>query len=139
MDTIKYVRQIDDKAYVFIGDTWYLLTGMVKSIETRDGYWVIDVEDIVSGTDNLRTHWLVYNGYTMDAGVICHRDVKDIARNVTTQSRFDASDIIRRSTWAEDNSIAIKIELIYVNTMHEEWLKDTGGKCNVYCTNGEYN
>lgn len=139
MDTIKYVRQIDDKAYVFIGDTWYLLTGMVKNIETRDGYWVIDVDDIVSGTYNLRTHWLVYNGYTMDAGVICHRDVKDIARNVTTQTRFDASDIIRRSRWAEDNSIAIKIELIYVNTMHEEWLKETGGKFNTYNTNGDYN
>lgn len=128
MDTIKYVRQVDDKAYVFIRDTWYLLTGMVNKIETRDGYWVIDVEDIVSGTDNLRTHWLVYNGYAMDGGVICHRDVKDIARNVTTQSRFDASDIIRRSTWAEEQSLDIHAGIAFVNLTHEEWLKDTGGK-----------
>lgn len=128
MDTIKYIRQVDDKAYVFIRDTWYLLTGMVKDIETRDGYWVIDVEDIVSGTDNLRTHWLVYNGYAMDAGVICHRDVKDVARNVTTQSRFDASDIIRRSTWAEEQSLDIHAGIAFVNLTHEEWLKDTGGK-----------
>lgn len=128
MDTIKYVRQVDDKAYVFIRDTWYLLTGMVKKIETRDGYWVIDVEDIVSGTDNLRTHWMVYNGYTMDAGVVCHRQVTDVALNMTTQSRFDTSDIIRRSTWAEEQSLDIHAGIAFVNLTHKEWLKDTGGK-----------
>ena len=128
MDTIKYVRQVDDKAYVFIRDTWYLLTGMVNKIETRDGYWVIDVEDIVSGADNLKTRWAVYDGYAMDAGVVCHRQVTDAALNMTTQSRFDASDIIRRSTWAEEQSLDIHAGIAFVNLTHEEWLKDTGGK-----------
>lgn len=127
MDVIKYIRQVDDKAYVFIGDTWYLLTGMVKNIEEDGTDWYIDVEDIVSGTDNLKTHWTVYNCYSAE-GAICHRDVKDVARNVTTQSRFDASDIIRRSTWAEDQSLDIHAGIAFVNLTHEEWLKDTGGK-----------
>lgn len=125
MDTIKYLRVIDDRAYVYIRDTWYILTGMVKNVERFGDFWIIDTEDIVSGTDNLKTKWTVYDGYTMDAGVVCHRDVTDKSLNMTTQSRFDASDIIRRSTWAEENVVSIKIELIYVNTMHEEWLKET--------------
>lgn len=128
MDTIKYLRVIDDRAYVYIGDTWYLLTGMVKDIEEDGTDWYINVEDIVSGTDNLKTHWTIYNCYSMDGGVICHRDVKDIARNVTTQSRFDASDIIRRSRWAEEQSLDIHAGIAFVNLTHEEWLKDTGGK-----------
>ena len=127
MDTIKYVRQVDDKAYVFIGDTWYLLTGMVKDIEEDGIDWYINVEDIVSGTDNLKTHWTVYNCYSAE-GAVCHRDVKDVARNVTTQSRFDASDIIGRSTWAEEQSLDIHAGIAFVNLTHEEWLKDTGGK-----------
>ena len=127
MDTIKYIRQVDDKAYVFIGDTWYLLTGMVKNIEEDGTDWYIDVEDIVSGTDNLKTHWTVYNCYSAE-GAICHRDVKDVARNVTTQSRFDASDIIGRSRWAESNSLDIHAGIAFVNLTHEEWLEDTGGK-----------
>lgn len=127
MDTIKYVRQVDDKAYVFIGDTWYLLTGMVKDIEEDGTDWYINVEDIVSGADNLKTHWTVYNGYSAEEA-ICYRDVKDVARNVTTQSRFDASDIIRRSTWAEEQSLDIHAGIAFVNMTHEEWLKDTGGK-----------
>lgn len=139
MDTIKYLRVIDDRAYVFIGDTWYILTGMVKNVEKHGDFWIIETVDIVSGTDNLKTRWTVYDGYTMDAGVVCHRQVTDISLNMTTQSRFDASDIIKRSTWAEENSVSIKIELIYVNTMHEEWLKETGGKFNTYNTNGDYN
>lgn len=136
MDTIKYLRVIDDRAYVFIKDTWYILTGMVKHVEKPDDFWTIETEDIVSGTDNLKTRWMVYEGYTMDAGVVCHRNVTDKALNMTTQSRFDASDIIRRSTWAEENSEMVKIELIYVNTIHEDWLKETGGKFDVYSTEG---
>lgn len=134
MDTIKYLRGIDDRAYVYIGDTWYLLTGMVKNVEKHGDFWIIETEDIVSGADNLKTSWTVYDGYTMDAGVVCHRQVTDAALNMTTQSRFDASDIIRRSTWAEENSVMVKIELIYVNTMHEDWLKETGGNFDVYST-----
>lgn len=137
MDTIKYLRVIDDRAYVFIKDTWYILTGMVKNVEKHGDFWTIETEDIVSGADNLKTHWTVYDGYAMDAGVVCHRQVIDVALNMTTQSRFDASDIIRRSTWAEENAISIKIELIYVNTMHEEWLKETGGKFDVYSTTSD--
>lgn len=139
MDTIKYLRVIDDRAYVFIKDTWYILTGMVKNVEKHGDFWTIETEDIVSGADNLKTHWTVYDGYAMDAGVVCHRQVTDVALNMTTQSRFDTSDIIRRSTWAEENVVSIKIELIYVNTMHEEWLKETGGKFDTYNTNGDYN
>lgn len=127
MDTIKYIRQVDDKAYVFIGDTWYLLTGMVKYIEEDGTDWYINVEDIVSGADNLKTHWTVYNGYSAEEA-ICHRDVKDVARNVTTQSRFNAGDIIGRSRWAESNSLDIHAGIAFVNMTHEEWLKDTGGK-----------
>lgn len=127
MDTIKYVRQVDDKAYVFIGDTWYLLTGMVKDIEEDGTDWYINVEDIVSGRDNLKTHWTIYNCYSAE-GAVCHRDIKDVARNVTTQSRFDASDIIGRSRWAESNSLDIHAGIAFVNMTHEEWLKDTGGK-----------
>lgn len=137
MDTIKYLRVIDDRVYVYIRDTWYILTGMVKNVERFGGFWIIDTEDIVSDTDNLKTKWTVCDGYTMDAGVVCHRDVTDKSLNMTTQSRFDASDIIRRSTWAEENAVSIKIELIYVNTMHEEWLKETGGKFDVYSTTME--
>ena len=132
MDTIKYLRVIDDRAYVYIRDTWYILTGMVKNVERFGDFWVISAEDI----NNMKTKWTVYDGYTMDAGVVCHRDVTDKSLNMTTQSRFDASDIIRRSTWAEENAVSIKIELIYVNTMHEEWLKETGGKFDVYSTEG---
>lgn len=128
MDTIKYLRVIDDRAYVYIRDTWYILTGMVRNVERFGDFWVISAEDI----NNMKTKWTVYDGYTMDAGVVCHRDVTDKSLNMTTQSRFDASDIIRRSTWAEENAVFIKIELIYVNTMHEEWLKETGGKFDVY-------
>lgn len=133
MDTIKYLRVIDDRAYVYIRDTWYILTGMVKNVERFGDFWVISAEDI----NNMKTKWTVYDGYTMDAGVVCHRDVTDKSLNMTTQSRFDASDIIRRSTWAEENAVSIKIELIYVNTMHEEWLKETGGKFDVYCTTSD--
>lgn len=133
MDTIKYLRVIDDRAYVYIRDTWYILTGMVKNVERFGDFWVISAEDI----NNMKTKWTVYDGYTMDAGVVCHRDVTDKALNMTTQSRFDASDIIRRSTWAEENAVSIKIELIYVNTMHEEWLKETGGKFDVYSTTSD--
>lgn len=139
MDTIKYLRVIDDRAYVYIRDTWYILTGMVKNVEKHGDFWTIETEDIVSGADNLKTRWTVYDGYVMDAGVVCHRQVTDVSLNMTTQSRFDASDIIRRSTWAEENAVSIKIELIYVNTMHEEWLKETGGKFDMYITNGDYN
>ena len=137
MDTIKYLRVIDDRAYVYIRDTWYILTGMVKNVEKHGDFWTIETEDIVSGADNLKTRWTVYDGYTMDAGVVCHRQVTDISLNMTTQSRFDASDIIKRSTWAEENAVSIKIELIYVNTMHEEWLKETGGKFDVYSTTSD--
>lgn len=133
MDTIKYLRVIDDRAYVYIRDTWYILTGMVKNVERFGDFWVISAEDI----NNMKTKWTVYDGYTMDAGVVCHRDVTDKSLNMTTQSRFDASDIIRRSTWAEENAVSIKIELIYVNTMHEEWLKETGGKFDVYSTTSD--
>lgn len=133
MDTIKYLRVIDDRAYVFIRDTWYILTGMVKHVERFGDFWIISAEDI----NNIKTKWTVYDGYTMDAGVVCHRDVTDKSLNMTTQSRFDASDIIRRSTWAEENAVSIKIELIYVNTMHEEWLKETGGKFDVYSTTSD--
>lgn len=133
MDTIKYLRVIDNRAYVFIKDTWYILTGMVKNVEKHGDFWIISAEDI----NNMKTKWTVYDGYTMDAGVVCHRDVTDKSLNMTTQSRFDASDIIKRSTWAEENAIYIKIELIYVNTMHEEWLKDTGGKFDVYSTTSD--
>lgn len=133
MDTIKYLRVIDDRAYVYIRDTWYILTGMVKNVERFGDFWVISAEDI----NNMKTKWTVYDGYTMDAGVVCHRDVTDKSLNMTTQSRFDASDIIKRSTWAEENAISIKIELIYVNTMHEEWLKETGGKFDVYSTTSD--
>lgn len=137
MDTIKYLRVIDDRAYVYIRDTWYILTGMVKNVEKHGDFWTIETEDIVSGADNLKTRWTVYDGYAMDAGVVCHRQVTDVALNMTTQSRFDASDIIRRSTWAEENAVSIKIELIYVNTMHEEWLKETGGNFDVYSTTSD--
>ena len=137
MDTIKYLRVIDDRAYVYIRDTWYILTGMVKNVEKHGDFWTIETEDIVSGADNLKTRWTVYDGYAMDAGVVCHRDVTDKSLNMTTQSRFDASDIIRRSTWAEENAVSIKIELIYVNTMHEEWLKETGGNFDVYSTTSD--
>lgn len=133
MDTIKYLRVIDDRAYVYIGDTWYILTGMVKNVEKHGDFWVISAEDI----NSMKTKWSVYDGYTMDAGVVCHRDVTDKSLNMTTQSRFDASDIIRRSTWAEENAVSIKIELIYINTMHEEWLKETGGKFDVYSTTSD--
>lgn len=133
MNTIKYLRVIDDRAYVYIRDTWYILTGMVKNVERFGDFWVISAEDI----NNIKTKWTVYDGYTMDAGVVCHRDVTDKSLNMTTQSRFDASDIIRRSTWAEENAVTIKIELIYVNTMHEEWLKETGGKFDVYSTTSD--
>lgn len=133
MDTIKYLRVIDDRAYVYIRDTWYILTGMVKNVERFGDFWIISAEDI----NNMKTKWTVYDGYTMDAGVVCHRDVTDKSLNMTTQSRFDASDIIRRSTWAEENAVSIKIELIYVNTMHEEWLKETGGKFDVYSTTSD--
>ena len=133
MDTIKYLRVIDDRAYVYIRDTWYILTGMVKNVERFGDFWVISAEDI----NNMKTKWTVYDGYTMDAGVVCHRDVTDKSLNMTTQSRFDASDIIRRSTWAEENAVSIKIELIYINTMHEEWLKETGGKFDVYSTTSD--
>ena len=133
MDTIKYLRVIDDRAYVYIRDTWYILTGMVKNVEKHGDFWIISAEDI----NNMKTKWTVYDGYTMDAGVVCHRDVTDKSLNMTTQSRFDASDIIRRSTWAEENAVSIKIELIYVNTMHEEWLKETGGKFDVYSTTSD--
>lgn len=133
MDTIKYLRVIDDRVYVYIRDTWYILTGMVKNVEKHGDFWTISAEDI----NNMKTKWTVYDGYTMDAGVVCHRDVTDKALNMTTQSRFDASDIIRRSTWAEENSIMVKIELIYVNTMHEDWLKETGGKFDVYSTTSD--
>lgn len=133
MDTIKYLRVIDDRAYVYIRDTWYILTGMVKNVERFGDFWVISAEDI----NNMKTKWTVYDGYTMDAGVVCHRDVTDKSLNMTTQSRFDTSDIIRRSTWAEENAVSIKIELIYVNTMHEEWLKETGGKFDVYSTTSD--
>lgn len=133
MDTIKYLRVIDDRAYVYIRDTWYILTGMVKNVERFGDFWVISAEDI----NNMKTKWTVYDGYTMDAGVVCHRDVTDKSLNMTTQSRFDASDIIRRSTWAEENVVSIKIELIYVNTMHEEWFKETGGKFDVYSTTSD--
>lgn len=137
MDTIKYLRVIDDRAYVYIRDTWYILTGMVKNVEKHGDFWTIETEDIVSGADNLKTRWTVYDGYAMDAGVVCHRQVTDASLNMTTQSRFDASDIIKRSTWAEENAVSIKIELIYVNTMHEEWLKETGGKFDVYSTTSD--
>lgn len=133
MDTIKYLRVIDDRVYVYIRDTWYILTGMVKNVEKHGDFWTISAEDI----NNMKTKWTVYDGYTMDAGVVCHRDVTDKSLNMTTQSRFDASDIIRRSTWAEENSIMVKIELIYVNTMHEDWLKETGGKFDVYSTTSD--
>lgn len=133
MDTIKYLRVIDDRVYVYIRNTWYILTGMVKNVEKHGDFWTISAEDI----NNMKTKWTVYDGYTMDAGVVCHRDVTDKALNMTTQSRFDASDIIRRSTWAEENAVSIKIELIYVNTMHEEWLKETGGKFDVYSTTSD--
>ena len=137
MDTIKYLRVIDDRAYVYIRDTWYILTGMVKNVEKHGDFWIIETKDIASGADNLKTRWTVYDGYTMDAGVVCHRQVTDVSLNMTTQSRFDASDIIKRSTWAEENAVSIKIELIYVNTMHEEWLKETGGKFDVYSTTSD--
>lgn len=137
MDTIKYLRVIDDRAYVYIRDAWYILTGMVKNVEKHGDFWIIETAYIVSGADNLKTRWTVYDGYTMDAGVVCHRQVTDTSLNMTTQSRFDASDIIKRSTWAEENAVSIKIELIYVNTMHEEWLKETGGKFDVYSTTSD--